>query len=321
LTLQQLRYLLAAFEHGSFSAAADALYLAQPSLSEQIRRLESELGVELFHRVGRGIVPTEAGLTMRDHATRVLNAVDDARDAVAAVREIRGGTATFGTWGTARYYPGTEIVADFRELHPGVRVRIVGQNSAEVVAMVRSGELEAGMIALPIDDRGLDVRPIMDDELVFASAFPSHLEAPVTIEDVAGFPLVLSESSFGAEDPTRRQLVEKAQRAGVDVDPEIDVEDIEAAVELAALGYGDTIVARGMLRGLGDRVPDNLGWVPFAEPLYDTFAFIHRRGAALSPASRSFLELAEARLVGLARELEHTPPRRRKASGPRAHSG
>jgi DNA-binding transcriptional LysR family regulator len=318
MTLQQLRYLLATFEHGSFSAAADALYLSQPTLSEQVRKLEAELGVELFHRVGRGLVPSEAGLTLRDHATAVLEAVDEAAGAVSAVRELRGGVATFGTWGTARYYPVAQIVADFHERHPKVRIRIVGQNSSEVVAMIRAGELEAGMVALPIDDRDLEVRPIIDDEVVYVSAHPEHVRTAPTIEMVAATALILAESTFGTEDPTRRQLVERAQLAGVDVDPQIDVEDIEAALELCALGHGATIVARGMIRGLGDRVPDNLGWVPFEEPLVDTFAFVHRRGAHLSPASRAFLELAEARLHGLARDLRRSPPRRRMAGGPRS---
>ena len=85
------------------------------------------------------------------------------------MRELRGGIATFGTWATARYYPGTEIVAAFRRRHPEVRVRVIGQNSFEVVEAVRRGEIEAGMVALPVDDRGLDVRPIMRDELVYAS--------------------------------------------------------------------------------------------------------------------------------------------------------
>jgi DNA-binding transcriptional LysR family regulator len=314
MTLQQLRYVLAAFDHGSFSAAAESLFLSQPSLSEQVRRLEAELGVALFQRVGRGIVPTEAGRTLRDHAIRVLAAVDDARDSVAAIREIRGGTASFGTWGTARYYPGTEIVADFRDLHPGVRVRQVGQNSSEVVEMVRSGTLEAAMIALPIDDRGLEVVPIMHDEVVYASVHQSHLRGPVTIKTVAAHPLVLSDSTFGTEDPTRRQLAERAQRAGVDIDPEIDVEDIEASIALAGMGHGNTVVALGMLHGLGDNVPADLGWAPFSEPMYDTFAFINRRGGHLSPASRAFFELAETRLKSLAEVLAKMP-RRRKAGG------
>jgi len=112
LTLQQLAYFLAAFRHGSFSGAADELYMAQPSLSEQVRRLEAELGVALFQRVGRGLVPSEAGLTLRPHAERTLADAEAARESVVAVRELRGGIATFGTWGTARHYPGTDIVAE-----------------------------------------------------------------------------------------------------------------------------------------------------------------------------------------------------------------
>lgn len=313
MTLQQLQYFVTTCEHGSFSAAASALHLAQPSLSDQVRRLEAELGVALFQRVGRGVVPTEAGRTLRDHAQAVLAAADGAREAVAAVRELRGGTATFGTWGTARYYPGTEIVAEFRRRHPGVRVRMLGQNSSEVVAAVRSGELEAGMVALPVNDTGLEVRPVMRDEIVFASIDPSRLRRPMTIERLAEVDLILPDASWGAEDPTRRQLNELAQRAGRRIEPQIDVEDVEAALELAAEGLGDTIVARGMLLGLGVRVPRALGWVPFADPgVFDTFAFVWRRGAPLSPAAREFLAIAGERLGALANELVRTPPRRRR---------
>jgi DNA-binding transcriptional LysR family regulator len=311
LTLQQLQYFLAAFRHGSFSAAAEELHLAQPSLSEQVRRLEAELGVRLFQRVGRGLTPTEAGLALRPHAERTLDAAEAARESVVAVRELRGGTATFGTWGTARYYPGVDLVTEFRRRHPSVRVRVVGQNSSEVAEAVRDGELEAGMIALPIDDRGLAVEPIMRDEVVYASIEASHLRRAMTIEALAEAPLILPDASWGNEDPTRRQLAELAQRVGVSIQPQIDVEDVEAAIELATRGLGDTIVARGILLALGRRVPESLGWVPFDEPIYDTFAFIARAGAPLSPASREFLTLARGRLTELAQRLRTEPPRRR----------
>ena len=229
MTLQQLQYFLAAFRHGSFSAAAEELHLAQPSLSEQVRRLEAELGVRLFQRVGRGVTPTEAGHTLRPHAERTLDAAEAARDSVVAVRELRGGTATFGTWGTARYYPGVDFVAEFRRRHPSVRVRVVGLNSSEVVEAVRAGELEAGMVSLPIDDRGLDVQPIMREEIVYASSDPVRVRTPVTIESLGSTSLILSDASYGAEDPMRRQLAEMAQRVGVSIQPQIDVEDIEAA--------------------------------------------------------------------------------------------
>ena len=298
--------------HGSFSAAAEELHLAQPSLSEQVRRLEAELGVPLFHRVGRGLAPTEAAQTLRPHAERTLAAAEAARESVVAMRELRGGTATFGTWGTARYYPGVDIVAEFRRRHPGVRVRVVGQNSVEVVDAVREGELEAGMIVLPIDDRGLDVQPIMRDEILFVSADEARLRRPMTIEELAG----------SAADPPRRQLRRRrpdappagrarASALGVSIQPEIDVEDVEAAIELAARGLGDTIVARGMLLGLGRRMPKRLGWVPFDEPLYDTFAFIARtRRAAVAGLAR-VRGPGRERLSALAKELQTRPPRRR----------
>jgi len=166
MTLQQLQYVLAAFEHGSFSAAAESLRLAQPSLSEQVRRLEAELGVRLFQRVGRGLVPTEAGRALRPHAEAALAAAESARMSVGAVRELRAGTAAFGTFGTARMYLGTDLVEDFRRSHPEVRVRIVGQNSSETVAAIRDGELEAGLVVLPVDDRGLEIHPAMRDEIL-----------------------------------------------------------------------------------------------------------------------------------------------------------
>src|SRR4051812_12902700 len=141
MTLQQLTYFLAASEHGSFSAAAESLHMAQPSLSEQIRRLEAELGVSLFTRAGRRLELTEAGRLLLPHAERTL---DDAREAAASVREVReitGGTVAFGTFGSAHHYLLVGLVEDFRRRHPNVRVRVVGQNSAEVADAVRDGHL------------------------------------------------------------------------------------------------------------------------------------------------------------------------------------
>src|SRR5829696_5771724 len=101
MTLQQLQYFIAAIEHGSFSAAADRLHLAQPSLSEQIRRLEGELGVALFVRAGRRLVLTEAGRSLQPEAERTVAAAARAAASVAEVRELTSGTATFGTFGDA----------------------------------------------------------------------------------------------------------------------------------------------------------------------------------------------------------------------------
>jgi len=302
MTLHQLTYFLATVEHRSFSAAAEALHLAQPSLSEQIRRLEAELGVALFARAGRRLELTEAGRLLVPRAQRAVAAAQEAVEAVRGVRTLVSGTAEFGTFGNAPAYLLADLVQGFRARHPGVRVRVVGQNSTEVVDAVREGRLEAGLIVLPIDDRGLDVRPALRDEILFATADPERAAQPMTIERLATVPLILYDARFGWQDPTRRQLLGRAQGAGVKLEPEIEVEYLEAALELAGRGLGDTVAARKI--SLDRSFSRKLRWVSFDPPLYDTFAFVTRRDAPLSPATREFVAIAERRLAQLERRLE-----------------
>src|SRR3954453_14772733 len=256
MTLQQLTYFLAAAEHSSFSAAAESMHMAQPSLSTQIRRLEAELGVPLFARAGRRLELTEAGRMLQPQAERPLDAAREAAASVREVREITGGTVAFGTFGSAHHYLLVGLVEDFRRRHPNVRVRVVGQNSAEVADAVRDGHLEAGLVVLPVDDRGLDVRPAMQEELLYVSAEPRRTRHPVTIETLAAAPLILYDARWGSDDPTRRQLDERAQRAGVKLEPDIEVEYMTAALDLAARGVGDTVAARSIIasRGLARRL-------------------------------------------------------------------
>jgi DNA-binding transcriptional LysR family regulator len=298
MTLQQLTYFLASARHGSFSAAAESLLMSQPSLSEQIRRLEAELGVPLFVRARRGIELTEAGRLLLPHAERTLAEAQEAMESVREVRDLRGGTIAFGFFGSAHHYLLGGLVQDFRTRHPEVRVRAVGQNSAEVADAVREGRLEAGLVVLPVEDRGLELRPSLREELFYISAEPERLREPVTIERLAAAPLILYDARWAAQDPTRRQLRERAQRAGVSIDPQIEVEYMTAAMDLAARGLGDTVGTRSVLasRGLTRR----LGTAPFDPPIYETFAFITRRNAHLSPATREFLALAERRMQALA---------------------
>jgi DNA-binding transcriptional LysR family regulator len=182
-----------------------------------------------------------------------------------------------------------------------VRVRAIGQNSSEVADEVREGDLEAGLIALPVDDRGLDVRPAMVEEVLYVSADADRVREPMTIERLAGAPLILYDARWGNDDPMRRQLRERAQAAGVSVEPQIEVEYGTAALELAARGLGDTISSRQMIRSRG--LARRLAGVAFDPPLHDNFAFITRRNAHLSPATREFIRLAEKRVEALQREL------------------
>ena len=310
MTLQQLAYFIAAVEHGSFSAAAQALYIAQPSLSEQIKRLENELGVTLFVRTNRQLVLTEAGQLLLPEAQRTLAAAREAADSVHGVRTLTGGTVSFGSFSSAQHLLLTELIADFRARYSHVHVRAVGLNSSEVADAVRAGTLEAGLIALPVDDRGLDVSPVVwTSEAVYLSTDPARVRRPLTPTELASAPLILPEARWGNADPTRRQLLERMQTVGTTLVPVIEVESPASALALAARGVGDTIISLPLAQYLG--YTDRLHWASLVPPLRETFAFITRRAAHLSPSTRVLMQLAREHLRNLPRARK---PRARTAA-------
>ena len=227
----------------------------------------------------------------------MLDGIGRARDAVRDVRELRGGTLSFGMYGTASGFLIADLVVDFRKRYPDVRLRLIGQNSSLVADAVREGRLEAALVVLPVDDDGLELRPVHREELVVVSRDAERIAGPMTIERLAELPLVLYDADYGWDDPTRRQLAERAQPAGVTLRPVVEVEDMEAAIQLVARGVGDTVVARAVLgRMRGTR---SLHAVPFDDPMWETFALIARHDVPVSPATRAFVELVERRLERL----------------------
>jgi len=167
----------------------------------------------------------------------------------------------------------------------------VGQNSVDVAAAVRDGAAEAGLVALPIDDSGLDVRPIARDEIVYATTDERRARQPVTIQQLAEASLVLYDSRYGTDDPVRRQLAERAQRAGRRIAPVIEVEDYDVALRVVATGLADTVLASRFARA--PDFPKGVRTVSLAEPMFDVFAFVTRRGTVLSPATRVLVRLLE----------------------------
>ena len=224
-------------------------------------------------------------------------------ESVREVRDITGGTVAFGTFGSAHHYLLAGLLQDFRTQYPQVRVRAIGQNSAEVADAVRDGQLEAGLVALPIDDRGLDVQPAMREEVLYISADPERLKEPMTIERLAESPLILFDARFGADDPMRtpaaRARTERGREARAADRGRVRRPPRSSSPRAASATRSRSqqmIRSRGLAR--------KLGGVPFDPPLYDTFAFITRRNAHLSPATREFMRLAEKRVEALRLRFE-----------------
>ena len=295
MTITQLRAFLLALELGSFTAAAVELDTTQASVSELVARLERELEVRLFTRGGRRLVPTEAALALREHAQSAVSAIDHGIEAVRAVQSLETGTCTFGVLRNAAYYNLSDLVERFHRLYPGVRVRLVGLNSALVADSIARDEIEAGLVVLPIDEAGLSIEPLFRDEVLYASATRDADAGPATIEEVAAATLVLYDAYAGWSDPTRRQLLDRARLRGLSIEPSMEVEHVETALSIVASGAANTIVSRTIAES--ESFPPGIHLAPFDEPFVDTIALVQRAGVALSPATQRFAVLAKDTLL------------------------
>jgi DNA-binding transcriptional LysR family regulator len=196
---RQLEYFLAIVEHGGFSKAAAALHVAQPSLSQAMATLEADLGVALFHRVGRGVVLSEAGAELLEPSRRVLRDLAAVRDTAAGLAGLHGGTVEVATMPSPGIEPLTTLIHRFAELHPSVTVSTQAAFTPdEVVSLVRSGACELGLLgsASPVNPSGLDVLHVEDQPFVVVAAPGGAIEDGATIRpgDLAGQQLIASRT-------------------------------------------------------------------------------------------------------------------------------
>lgn len=305
MTLRQLLYFIGAAELGSFTAVASRMQVTQPAVAEQIRQLERFLEIDLFVRLGRGLRMTQAGEEFLIHARAVVAAAEEAQNSVAGMRQLLGGTVTFGSFGAPAHYGFAELIREFAEAHPAVRLRLKGRNSSEVAESVRAGEVEAALVVLPINDEGIDVLPIARDEVMFTSSDPAETRAPISLTQFAAQQIVLYEAHYAEHDPTRRQLSERAQAEGLRLEPHFEVEHIDAALQLASSGLAGTYVPQAVTRSAG--YPRNLQTCSFSPPMYDTFAIITRRGSRVSPATQELIQLVVRHMRAVTSPIHKRP--------------
>lgn len=289
ITLAQLRAFIRTLELGTFTAAADELDVTQASISELISRLEEQLGAILFIRGGRKLAPTPAALELQKHAWRALRATADAQNAIKSLNSLESGVASFGVPRNANYYGLSELVSTFHEAHPNVRVRMVGLNSHDVAEAVSAGSLEAGLVVLPVMASGLEYMPLFEDEVLFATGGKAPENGLATITDLTNSGLVLYDAHSSWVDPTRRQLLERAQAQGVLLDPIIEVEQVESALSLVAAGTGATLVSDSLRRK--GKIPSGVDVYPFRESFTETIALIARNDSVVSLATQEIIRL------------------------------
>ena len=284
---RRLSYFLAVVDEGTVTRAAQRLHVAQPSLSQAVRALESELGAQLFHRVGRGLRLSAAGEAFVGPARQVLRAIDEARDAITGIVELRTGRLELAALATLAVDPMANLIGRFRERHPGIEVRVHEPESADGVrALVRDGTCELGAAHLPLTGGQLITHPLGEQELLFVLPPDSISDGdrPLGARELARTPLVVSPPGTST-----RILLEQALTA-VGVTPEIAVETAarEAIVPLVLAGAGAALLPAPLAREAQRRGAT----VRSAQPkITRTVGLVHR-SSRLSPTAAAFLALA-----------------------------
>ncbi|MCE3555929.1 LysR family transcriptional regulator [Pseudonocardia sp. RS11V-5] len=291
MQLHQVRYFLAVVEHGGVNAAATALGVAQPTVSQGVRELEKELGIPLFHRIGRGLVLSSAGHAFTGPARRLVRDVVAASGALPDAAGYLQGRLDIHVHAGLAVDPVSRLVGSFRARHPRVSIRMgVLRDGQAAGVLVREGHCEIAVGHLPFsDDHGLSVAEIgvYETWLIFPEGTELPPDDPLPLSAIPDIPLVVVPRGGLLPGQIERALSE----AGRLRSPAAVVEHREARLPFVLAGIGATFVERAVAlswaaRGLVARAVD--------PPIRNPFGVIFDPKTT-SPAGREFLRVAGVR--------------------------
>jgi DNA-binding transcriptional LysR family regulator len=286
-----VRTLEAIARSGSFSRAGESLHLSQPAISHHVRHLEHVVGVPLLVRRGRRASPTEAGAVLLEHAGRAFKVLEEAHEAIQRLRGRVAGRVTVGTGATASIYLLPALLRRVRARYPELDLVVVTGNSGELAAAVSRGELDVGVVTLPVPaGRGLAISPFYVDRLVAIAppGRPWRRRAPMTAAELAREPVILYERGG-----TIRRVVDDWFRRGR-ATPRVAMElgNAEATKKLVGAGLGLSIVSEIAVKA--DVKAGALSLIPLRPALHRRIGIVRRRERAPRPALLALLEALES---------------------------
>jgi DNA-binding transcriptional LysR family regulator len=285
--IRQLEALLAVAEEGSFTAAADRLHTVQSNVSEHVRQLESELGVQLLVRNRRGTVPNEFGARVLERARAIRSELVALRQDLSMLQGLETGHATLGVVGTVSRWVVPPVVADIRRAAPGVSLRITEGASERLAAEVAARQLACAVVTEPVVEPRLVVEHLRDEALV--AIVPTRVRTPatVTLAALAAHPLILPPTG----NPLRDEVEVAARSERVALHVPVEVEGIRLIGDLVAAGAGVSIVPE-------TAIPEYWGLrrVTIARMPPRRLALVRARGVQLSLADQAVHD-AVARVV------------------------
>ncbi|MCP9956372.1 LysR family transcriptional regulator [Streptomyces sudanensis] len=282
MQFQQLVYFVAVAEARHFTRAAERVHVSQPSLSQQIRALERELGAELFSRARGNVALTDAGEALLPLARRILADADTARHEVQELVRLRRGRVRLGATPSLCTGLLPEVLRTFHDLYPGVRLLVQESGSRDLVRELARGALDLALVVLPLPAPSpalTTVELLREDLVVVSSPEDPAPRGPVRIADLAGRPMVMFRHGYDL-----RELTVAACRAeGFEPSFAVEGGEMDAVLGFVRAGLGVAVVP-GMVAARAGR---DLRVTALAPPgLRRTVALAHRSDVAPPRAAR-----------------------------------
>jgi LysR family hydrogen peroxide-inducible transcriptional activator len=258
MNLRDLEYAVAIADLGSMARAAGHCHVSQSTLSIQLRKLEETLGIEIFERAGRGLVPTEAGRAILAVARSILEETARLREVAATFRDPDAGQLRLGVFPTLAPYFMPRALPAICRAYPRLVPLLVEEKSQVLAEKLVRGELDAALLALPVEDARLAAIHLFDDPFVLAchESHPLAAREEIGVGDLRGQTLLLLEDGHCL----RRQALDVCQLSAARENQEFRATSLETLRQMVAANVGITLVPE-----IARMAVENLVYVPFAE--------------------------------------------------------
>jgi len=269
-----------------FTRAAEKLGIAQPSLSQQIRLLEHEMGTPLFDRVGKKTLITEAGKILLHHGYNVFHELSQARAAIGELQGLKRGTLKIGALLTVVNYLLPPTVIGFHRSYPNVELAVLGLRTGDIYDGLLQNELDLGIVYLPMEHEDLETIPLYKQNLALAVPIghPIAKERSVRLDVLKDVPSVLLPNTY-----YMRQLInEECRSFDFTPQPVMELSTMESIINMVNKGVGVTILPKAYLDYIDQK---GILTIPIQNPTLTTqIGIVYRKNKYLCAASRVFME-------------------------------
>jgi len=284
--LKQLEYFLTLSQELHFTRAAEKLGITQPSLSQQIRLLEHEVGMPLFDRVGKKTMLTEAGKALQHHSYNVFHELSQARAIISELQGLKRGTLKIGALLTVVNYLLPPTVIGFHNQYPNVELSVFGLRTGDIYNGLLQNEIDLGIVFLPMEHEDLEAIPLYKESLALAVSVdhPIAEASFVTLDLLKETPSVLLPNTYFL----RQVIDEQCRSLAFTPQPVLEMTTMESIITMVGKGVGVTILPKGYLDYIKH---PQIRTIPIHNPELTTqIGVVYRKNKHLCAASRVFME-------------------------------